>query len=115
MAICLKIKGSSDSFVEAINVAIQSNDILTWAVDVEGDYTSSVLQWQEKAWFRPIEDSFSEFNLSFGIIKARNIELTCSLYAIYHARLVEMLLAHFDDKIEDLKITPLLTKGIDVF
>lgn len=70
MTICLKIKGSSDSFVEAINVAIQNNNILTWAVDVEGDYTSSVLQWQEKAWFRPIEDSFSEFNLSFGIIKA---------------------------------------------
>ena len=37
-----------------------------------------------------------------------------AIYAVYHGRFVEMLLTHFDSEIEEIKVSSLLEKGIDL-
>lgn len=96
--------------IESINKAIRIGEIVTWSVDAEGDYTHALDQWKEKAWLRCDYDVEDEHLLRFIIIEPRMQKLTKSVYAVYHGRFSEMLLAHFDTEINSLSISPLLTK-----
>jgi hypothetical protein len=83
-----------NALLAAIKAAIDSKRITTWAYDTNGDFTHSPIQWANKAWMRPTVIAGTQ--LDFGVIRPRTSTISSEIYAIYHGRFVEMMLAHFD-------------------
>ena len=108
MAIIIKLKGkTAHDIVDSIDKMIESGEIRVWEKDDEGDYTHSSSQWREKSWFRRILNKDDNREIKFGIIGNKHVEMTRTLYAIYHGRFTEMLLTYFDRDIEEFRITPM--------
>ena len=101
------------TLIKRLKELIDQNGIQTWEYDSMGDYTMTPPQWHKQAWMRPQEES--EMIVKFGIIQRRDVKLSKEVYAVYHGRFAEMLLAHFDTNIERLEISPMLVKGVDVY
>ena len=78
----------------AIKKAIDGRHVETWQYDSDGDFTHSAAQWNRKAWLRP---STNAGELRLTILPPKNAVITSEIYAIYHGRFIEMLLAHFDE------------------
>lgn len=110
MAIYIRTQ-NPQNLIESINKSIQIRDIVTWAVDREGDYTIDRDQWRFRAWMRPI---IEEGQLVMAIIQSRKYPLTNELYGVYHGRLVSTILAHFSNQIEDIRVTPQPIIEVDV-
>lgn len=91
---------------------VMEHRILTWTIDDEGDYTIPKDQWYGHAWMRPIIYDGTN-RLIFGFISSTRYPVTKGLYGIYHGRLATTLLAHFDNDMDDLSITPFMVNGID--
>lgn len=81
------------ALLTAIKKAIDSNRVQTWTYDSDGDFTHSAPQWNHKAWLRPFVQSGA---LSLSILPPNGTKLSKEVYAIYHGRFIEMVLAHFD-------------------
>ena len=112
MAICIKIKSSNVDLVEKIIEKIDSHIISTWSYDDEFDFTHETGQWRNHAW---ISKKIAEKNLiTFGIIGRRDEPMTKTKYSIFHARFAEMLLTHFDDEIEEIRLTSMPIREIDI-
>jgi len=94
------------SLLSAIKMAIDNDEVQTWSYDADGDFTHSVEQWARRAWFRPV---VREESLVFNIIPPRTRTVTRAVYGVYHGRLVEMLLNHFDKRFTEVSATALPT------
>ena len=53
--------------------------------------------------------------LLFNLISPENTVISTHLYAVYHARLMEMLLTHFDSELKTVSATALPTTGDQIF
>lgn len=94
-----------------LNSAISSFEIISWAVDKDGDYTINRDQWRYRAWIRPhIEGD----NLVLGIVQSRKYIMTNELYGVYHGRFVATVLAHFSDAIQEIRVTSEPIERIDI-
>jgi len=78
----------------AFKKAIDDKKVVTWSYDKDGDFTHDADQWRHKAWFRP---SIQSGSLRFSILKPQNAAITAVVYGIYHGRLIEPFVTHFDD------------------
>ncbi len=112
MALYIKLK-KSFSLVDEINKLIDQGIISTWEYDFDGDYTHLPDQWKNEAWIHLHEYDKTNNQVIFGIISRRSIRLTKTIYAVYHGRFSEMLLTHFDNMINEIRITSMLIAGID--
>jgi len=83
------------SLLRNIYKAIDDRKIVTWQYDKDGDFTHSAEQWRYKAWFRPKIETNA---LVLTIMPPKDIPLSTEVYAIYHGRFIEALLAHFDQQ-----------------
>jgi hypothetical protein len=79
--------------LQQVKAAIGSGHVQTWSVDKDGDFTHTPPQWQNKAWLRP---STVNGSLVLNLLKPQNAQLTWEVYAVYHGRFIEMLIAHFN-------------------
>ena len=91
-----------------IKAAIKAGTVQTWAVDSDGDFTHSPDQWRYKAWLHP---SVQTDRLIFQILGRKSEKMSKEIYAIYHGRFIEMLLAHFDNKFTLANASALPTDG----
>lgn len=82
-----------EQLLKAIYKAIDDKKVVTWIYDKDKDFTHANTQWENKAWLHP---EVLEKELRFGILGRKEVEMSPQVYAIYHGRFVEMLLAHFD-------------------
>ena len=89
-----------------IRRGILDGQIVTWSFDDDGDFTHATPQWRNQAWMRP-RPGYDR--LVFTILSPQNVQLTREVYAIYHGRLTEMLLAHFDNLFRSAAATALPT------
>lgn len=71
---------------------IDDGDIVTWSYDADGDFTHVPDQWKNKAWLKPHEDSD---RLRFTIISNSKVDLTWTIYSVYHGRFIETALRHY--------------------
>src|SRR5215469_419890 len=80
--------------LEAYKKAIDDGHVTTWAYDKDGDFTHTADQWKRKAWLRPkvVEGK----TLVFNVIKPKDETVSSVVYAVYHGRFIESLLAHCD-------------------
>jgi hypothetical protein len=107
MAVIVKTENAG-SLLAAIKKAIDKGDIATWSYDSDGDFTHATDQWRRKAWFRPaVEDE----RLVFNILPPRGRTITRVVYGVYHGRLIEMLLNHFDKRFKDASATAMPTSA----
>ena len=83
-----------NALLAEIKKAIDEKKITTWSYDKSGDFTHTPDQWRAKAWLRPNVVAGSE--LRFGIIRPQSASVGNEVYAVYHGRFIEMMLAHFD-------------------
>ena len=88
--------------------AIDDGHIITWAYDEDGDFTHTAPQWKNKAWMCP---SVENNRLVFNILKPESTALNPEVYAIYHGRIIESLLAHFDNLFTEGNATALASVG----
>lgn len=86
--------GNSHTLLEGIRFAIENGEISAWELDEDGDLTLTQSKWRYKAWLHPKPESN---RLLFTMIPRSEKNVTIVEYAVYHARLVEMLLVHFED------------------
>jgi hypothetical protein len=92
--------------LSAIKKAISDDVINTWKIDTDGDLTHTSKQWGERAWMRP---KVLEDRLLFNIIASKNETMSKTLYGVYHGRLIQTLLTHFDKKMKTVSATALAT------
>ncbi len=85
-----------------IKEGIRSGTVVTWMLDQDGDLTHTPQQWRNKAWFRP---SVEAGVLVFRILGQQSVHMTTEVYAVFHGRLIEMLLAHFDSQFSTVSAT----------
>ena len=80
--------------LNSIKTAVDERLIRTWSYDADDHFTHTPPQWEDKAFLRPkvVAGERLEMRISF----AANSSNTTELYAVYHGRFIEMLLAHFD-------------------
>ena len=84
---------SPKELLSSIKAKIDKGEIRTWSYDKDGDFTHTPDQWKTKAWLRH-RDVAGE--LVLGIIPPKGTTLSKEVYAVYHGRFIEMMLAHFD-------------------
>ena len=90
----------------ALKRAIVEGVIETWRIDSDGDLTHTSTQWGGRAWMRP---SVLEDLLLFNIVASKKEKMSKTLYGVYHGRLIQTLLIHFDDKMKTVCATALGT------
>jgi hypothetical protein len=100
-----------DALLSAIKKEVASGAITTWIIDNDGDLTHASKQWTRKAWMRP---KILEDRLLFNIIGRKEEKMSRTVYGVYHGRLIQTLLIHFDSMIETAVATAAGTSG-DLF
>lgn len=82
-------------FLTGICKSIDGGKVQTWKYQNRNSeiyFTHCANQWDGKAWLKPVRE---DGVLVFYIYKANNVVLTTEIYAVFHGRFIEMLLAHF--------------------
>jgi len=95
----------------ALKKAISDGVIQTWRVDSDGDLTHASAQWGGRAWMRP---KILEDRLVFNIIASKKEKMSKTVYGVYHGRLIQTLLVHFDNKMKTVSATALSTTGDNI-
>lgn len=98
-----------DGLLDDIKTAIKDHTVETWSIDSDGDLTHAAEQWKNKAWFRPKVSE--ERMLVFNILTPRGKRMSRTVYGVYHGRLIEMLLVHFDEHFARVSATALPASG----
>jgi hypothetical protein len=84
--------------------AIDEGEIETWSYDDDEDFTHDVPQWKYAAWLRPRTEATA---LVFNILGNTTKAMSKEVYAVYHGRIAESFLAHFDERIADIVLSAL--------
>jgi len=72
---------------------IDDKEVETWSYDQDGDFTHTPDQWRNKAWLRPVIETG---RLAFYVIKPNGVNISTTVYSVYHGRFIESMLAHCD-------------------
>lgn len=84
--------GNPDALLADIKLKINKEEIDTWEIDGDGDFTHLGEQVYKKAWLRPTSN---QGNLTFEIMGKEGEEMTDFVYGYYHGHLVQMIITHF--------------------
>jgi hypothetical protein len=99
---------STTELFDAIRERVRSLRIQEWIIDDDDDLTYASAPWKNLAWMR-IRKTTS--GLRVNIIGNDEYDITREIYAIYHARFIEMLLTNFEELFESAEATALATKS----
>ena len=91
-----------------ITKQIEEKKIKTWSIYKNEYFTHTPPQWINKAWLRP---RILEEKLIFNIVPPQKTTLSSEIYAVYHGRFIEMLLAHVDSQFRSASASALATSG----
>lgn len=84
----------SASLLTRIKKLIDQGHITSWSYDSDGHFTHTPSQWKNKTWLEPLEQSDK---LRLRIIAPKS-GMTREVFAVYHGRFIEMLIAHVSNK-----------------
>ena len=88
------ITATPRKLLTAFKKDIDMGHIVTWSYDNEEDFTHDVDQWRNRAWLKPI---IKDDRLLLTILPPKDEKLDVEVYAIYHGRFIEAMLAHCDE------------------
>jgi hypothetical protein len=89
--------------------AIDDGHVVTWQYDDAGDFTHTPDQWKYRAWLRPV--IYEGSLLTFNFIGRIDEKASKPLYAVYHGRFIESMLAHCDELFTAAAATALATNS----
>lgn len=92
-----------NGILASIKSQIKNGTISTWKIYVhEGHefitHTDASGQWENKAFFLPSVD-LENGQLNFGMYGHGNTPLERIYYSVYHGKLTQMILSHFEENI----------------
>jgi hypothetical protein len=90
------------ALLQNLKKAARQQRISPWECDSEGDFTPTRAKERQKAWLRP---SAGGNVLNFSFLGPQDVVLEKGVYAFYHGRFLEMLVAHFADQFAEASIT----------
>ncbi|NLY24660.1 MAG: hypothetical protein GX042_06560 [Bacteroidales bacterium] len=94
-----------DLLLDKIYEMIDSKKADKWVRTSDGRLTYGTLLWKNEAFFKP-QIWVDENQLRFGLLKRKDRKhITSKLYTLFHARLIEMLLSHFDNDFRNITAT----------
>jgi hypothetical protein len=93
MAINL-ITDTPNKLLATFKKAIDEGHVATWSYDKDGDFTHTATQWKGLAWLCP--SVVEKERLVLNIMPPQNSKVSSEVYAIYHGRFIESMLAHCD-------------------
>jgi hypothetical protein len=102
---------SPQTLLNGIKKAIDDKKVLTWGykeVDGVRYYTHIADQWNKLAWFKAL---IQPPGLVFNIVPPKGKGVSTEVYAIYHGRFAEMLLAHFDHQFSEARASAMARAG----
>lgn len=105
MAVILRTTIDAQKIVDDIRQKIDNQEIDTWIYDEDGDFTHSAEQWKNKAWMSPNLTDAYPYDLTFGILGRRGVNLTMTEYSLYHGRFIELLLKYYSKYIKNFSVT----------
>jgi hypothetical protein len=108
MAIVVKTK-TPKKLLAAYKKAVDDGHVTTWAYDSDGDFTHTAEQWNRKAWLRPRIQA--DEALTLNILGPKDAKLSSRVYAIYHGRFIESMLAHCDGLFSEAHATSMPDDG----
>ena len=106
MAIYLSSSNPSE-LLTAFKKKIRDRAIVTW-LEKDGYFTHDTDQWRYKAWLKP---SVGNGRLIFNIVNSTGSTVTTLVYGIYHGRIIESMLCHFDKDVSSTEATPMPASG----
>ena len=101
--------GNGQALLAAIYKAIDDKKIDTWRYEAHGGVkylTHCANQWNKKAWLKA---TIQSPGLVLNIVKPKEKSISTVVYAVYHGRFIEMLLAHFDQHMSGAAATAMPT------
>lgn len=107
MAIVVKASMPRE-LLRAIRNAIDNASVENWEYDADGDFTYLEGLYKHQAWFSA---RVGIGRLTFNMVGRKDASVSVGLYAFYHGRFVEMLLRHFDDDFDDVRVTASAASG----
>jgi hypothetical protein len=90
------------TLLSSLKDAVRAGTVTLWTVDSDGDFTLASDEWRHKAWLRP---RITDDGLVFNILAPRQTHLSRTAYAVYHARMIQALLTHFDNDFQGVRAT----------
>ena len=93
----------------AYTKAIDDGHVTTWAYDSDGDFTHTADQWNRKAWLRP--KVIEAEALVLYILGPKDTKISSTIYAVYHGRFIESMLAHCDGLFAEAQATAMPIAG----
>jgi hypothetical protein len=98
---------NSRVLLDSIIRAIREGHVNTWQYK-DGYFTHSTAQWRFKAFLKP---NLGPNALTLNIVRPSSGSISSEVYAIYHGRFIEMLLAHFDGLFGNANASALAAEG----
>ena len=86
--------------------ACRSSAVEGWSCDEDGDFTRSSEDMM--AWMRP---RVASDRITFSMIGPKGKKVSTTAYAVYHARLIELLLYEYDKYFDSARATAMPTSG----
>lgn len=94
-----------DQLLDKIYEAIDNKKAGKWVSTSDGRLTYGTLLWKNEAFFAP-QIWVEEKQLRFGLIKRKDRKhISSKLYAIFHSKLIELLLTQFDQHFRQVTAT----------
>jgi hypothetical protein len=88
--------------------AINDRKVVTWSYDQAGHFTHTPEQWKAQAWLKPV---IHQGRLTLNFVGRNDRMTTSEVYAVYHGRFIESMLAHCDKLFKTAEATALPTVG----
>ena len=89
--------------------AIDDGHVDTWTYDNDGDFTHTPAQWHRLAWLRP--SVVDGEKLVFKIVRPQGSTVPTEIYAVYHGRFIESMVAHCGEFFSDARATAVPDSG----
>jgi hypothetical protein len=99
------------ALLSAIKRGVAEGIVNGWKIDEDGDLTLASEAFANQAWMRP---KVLDDRLLFNIVGRQGARMSTHLYAVYHGRLVQMLLNYFDTRLKTATATALPTPADQV-
>lgn len=96
------------ALLSEIKRSIAEGRVTLWRIDQDGDLTLTSDSYTNKAWMRP---KVLPDRLTFNIIGSNEGDMSKRIYAVFHGRLIQMLLISFDSYFKTASATALATSG----
>ncbi len=99
-----------DLLLDKIFEAVDNKRADKWIRTDDGRLTYGALLWKNEAFFKP-QIWVDENELRFGLLKRKDRKhITTKLYTIFHTKLIELLLSHFDSDFRSITATAAKTE-----